>query len=388
MKKHLIIFLFLSFFIYWCGQQNTVFVEFEEASKIFSQQIKDFNSKINKKNSTWYQNMDFFLQANWENKDFKLQSSFYTSWNISLESFEYDLLTSFYSYFYDKKEQKENTFSWNIYNKFNNNYLYFNIKDVFIDIWKWNYQWDLVSLIAKNLENKRISIKSKNNTIQKIKDINFILNTLSGSENFDLLEKVTYESHLAYKIQIKQDVLSHINWNIQNQISWFRWLLVVKSISDVELKIEFLDFIWENNTTISGLISKDDWFLIIKDKTIPTKDYSFFRKTLKRHTSFVLSQNQNYQQLLKLNIDVYSKNNGSIFTNYIEWNLTISPLIIYWSDLEKEIEININGEQSFNEIPNGDISEPDSYIFLDQILWDSFSLENLLKQSDFLGIKN
>jgi len=57
--------------------------------------------------------------------------------------------------------------------------------------------------------------------------------------------------------------------------------------------------------------------------------------------------------------------------------LSVSPLLIYGSNLEKNIQIDINGQYEFSDIENFNILKPDSYVLIDQILWDKFSLETL-----------
>ena len=52
--------------------------------------------------------------------------------------------------------------------------------------------------------------------------------------------------------------------------------------------------------------------------------------------------------------------------------------MIYWSDLEKELEINIKCLYENFSWENFEINEPDSYILLEQILWDEFSIKNFI----------
>gem|GEM_PF-6346429 len=80
----------------------------------------------------------------------------------------------------------------------------------------------MITLIVKNLERKRIVIKSQNKTQQNAEDIKFLIQTLSSVDAFDFLDQVTYESKLAYKVQIKKDVLNYINSNTNYQIIDFK----------------------------------------------------------------------------------------------------------------------------------------------------------------------
>lgn len=388
MKQYLSIFLFLTLFLTWCTRNNLISLDFFETSTIRYQQMEYLNSKIQNNIFSGSQNMDMFLQANWENNDFKFQSSFHISWDIVLWLTENELWSDFYTYFWDKKEHKETTMSWKLDYKLIKNNIYFNIQNIFIDIWKWNYQWDLLALISKNLESKRIVVKSQNKTQAHLEDIKFLVQTLSSLDVFNFIDQITYDSKLSYKIQINPDVLNDINSNTKYKISDFKWLLIVKSKSEVELKIEHLDLYWDKSVVISWLLWHNNACLSFKNMNIPDKSYNFLRNVSKKQISFTISQVQNYQELIKLNINFYPKTLHNILKNYIDWTLTISPLIIYWSDLEKGIEIDITGEQSFYEIAKHNISEPNSYIFFDQILWDEFSLQNILEENQILKNKN
>jgi len=388
MKKHLIIFLFVSIFLYWCNHTKPVYIDFIEASQLLSKQIQEIGTKIEDNFFSGSKNMSISLQANWENKDFQFQSTFNISWDIFSWVLENEFLINLYTYFWDKKAQKETNISGNIDYKLQQDNIYFNIKDLSVDIWDWNYQWDLVSLIARNLQNKRIFIETKWKTQHILNDILSVLQILSGTSSFDFLDQVTYESKLSHKVQISPDTLDYINSNIDYKILDFKGLIIVNSKSDVELKIDSLIIKWPKEITINGLFWDNSGYISIKETNTPEKSYDFSRKISKKQTSFTFSQNQNYQDLIKLNINLYHKFLHDVAKNYIDWDLTISPLIIYWSDLEKEIEIDITGEQSFYKIPNRNILEPDSYIFLNQILWDEFSLQTLLQEDNNLNNKD
>ena len=53
------------------------------------------------------------------------------------------------------------------------------------------------------------------------------------------------------------------------------------------------------------------------------------------------------------------------------------------SNLENDSEININWSYEKTKTWNIFIKEPESYILLDQILWDDFSLNSLLWENTF-----
>gem|GEM_PF-5956384 len=56
----------------------------------------------------------------------------------------------------------------------------------------------------------------------------------------------------------------------------------------------------------------------IKDINIPDKSYDFLRNISKKQFSFTISQIQNYQEIIKLNINLYPKILHNMVKNYID----------------------------------------------------------------------
>ena len=64
----------------------------------------------------------------------------------------------------------------------------------------------------------------------------------------------------------------------------------------------------------------------------------------------------------------------------LKWDIKISPLLIYWTDLEKELEINIKCLYENFSWENDEliVNKPESFVLLDQILGDEFSIKNFI----------
>ena len=62
----------------------------------------------------------------------------------------------------------------------------------------------------------------------------------------------------------------------------------------------------------------------------------------------------------------------------IKWDIKISPIIIYWSNLENDLKIYIRCLYENFSWEIFDLKDPDSYILLEQILWDEFSIKNFI----------
>ena len=86
--------------------------------------------------------------------------------------------------------------------------------------------------------------------------------------------------------------------------------------------------------------------------------------------------------MISLNINIINKKSENFIKNIINGNIEVSNKFIYWTDLEKNIKINIKAEQKIIEDFWFVFKKPDSYIMLKQILWDSFSLNHILSTGD------
>ena len=167
------------------------------------------------------------------------------------------------------------------------------------------------------------------------------------------------------------------------KINFFEWLLIIKSDSDIELKIENLELYYnDKNYTIKWNIDDKNSDLVIK---IPEKEWTTYAVSLSFHKSqckFQLKQLANYQDMISLNINIINKKSENFIKNIINGNIEVSNKFIYWTDLEKNIKINIKAEQKIIEDFWFVFKKPDSYIMLKQILWDSFSLNHILSTGD------
>jgi len=197
---------------------------------------------------------------------------------------------------------------------------------------------------------------------------------------FDSYESTSYDSNLAYKINMKPDIIEYINTNTNFNVQKLNWLFIIKSPLEVELKIDSLKILKDQKFVIKWIVWNNIGNLDIKKEDDLETYYNLSWDFYKKSYSFVVSQITHYQKMFSIKVDIHNQKDLDKITNTINAIVTISPQIIYWSDLEKEIKININGEQTNHVYTWKSISKPDSYIFLDQLLWDEFSLQSLLSQ--------
>lgn len=380
MKKLTILLLFFVVFLMWCKNSSWQELTFIQASDIFFETTKKTAQKydILGFNAIWL-SFDIF----WDNKDFKLHSKIETSGFVDYTIHNLQSDTNILVNFLDKYENKESVLSGHISNIVVDNNLYWKLNDFYIDIWTWNYQSELLRLITQNLQNKRIKLLKDWEINNEIKDLIFIKDLISTLQTpqdlFELIQEATYDGNLAYKIRLNPTIVDQINKNTDIQINKFNWLLVIYSSSNIELKLENLE---TQNTKITWTISN-------KKVKLQFKPINIDENTKSQTTQLLLEQNKKsiavqfssllyLKEMIWLKLQIYPKLTQSGSKTQINWLLTISPLIIYWSDLEKNIEIDINGQYDLQHTTPFIINQPPSYILGDQILWDTFSLQTLL----------
>jgi hypothetical protein len=310
-----------------------------------------------------------------------LKSNIKTTWNINYLNDNTQLDTKLNLYFWDKSEQEENNISWEISNIIMQDNLYSLLKSSKLNIWTWNYQGELISLITNNLENKRIKTNLPYKSIKsRVQDIKYIINKLKQSDAFNLIETVSYEWDIAYRVELETNIQQDINMNTQIYIDNFQWLLIVRSASMVEFKIEQLNISWAQEIIIKWSISPQEGTLKFQLKNNLESITQVSWEKNRKDVSFSISSLQNTKEMIWLDIKLYPKATSYQTSIQINWMINISPLMIYWSDLEKDIKIDINGLYNFTDIKNPKITKPDSYILWDQILWDQFSLETIISK--------
>ena len=381
MKKIRLFVIILLLPISWCSfyDNEKVFLYFENAEKIVSENI----------NSVLYENESIFEFSNydWEcnfksdDTNIKLDSNIQFSWFLDQQKNEkLDVYPDVY--FFDKKWKKEVSVSWLELNLYKENQYYTKFSWFSVDMWKWNYESTLWYMIMKNLWDKRISFNSKkfDNTKKTQKDIKFLLNTISSSSVFENIEQVTYEWDNAYKVTIKDNILSFIKNQTNIEITDFDGLFIIRWDDEVDLKINDMQVIYKNDLwtkifKINWIIWEDNWILVFsKDEANIEISYEMHRK----YTKINISNSTNFNQIWSFDTNISKVKKGNTNSFNLKWNIQSSPIVIYWSDLENNLKIDIKCLYENFSWEVFDLKEPDSYVLLDQILWDEFSIKNFI----------
>ncbi|MCK9466824.1 MAG: hypothetical protein M0P94_00700 [Candidatus Absconditabacterales bacterium] len=358
-------------------------MDFDQALSIFTKQVDYILNNINNLGFSGQKENQIKLEIDSENKDFLLNSNIEISGHTNYLTQKQNLYNQISLQFLDKKEKNVLNLSGYLDYKNIENEKYINLQDFFVDLGSGNYQNKLLLLISKKLENKRILLDLKEKTTTNFyKDFNFLLQTIFASNIFYPLDELTYDGFFAYKIKIQQDILDYISDNTDIKINSFEGLLLVKSNSEVELKIENLELYYKKNYNIKGVIGNKSLYFNIK---VPEKEETRYLLSLDFHKNqykFQIKQTDNYQDMIKLNLNLTNKKLENFSKNTINGHVEISNKLIYGTDLEKNIKINIKAEQQFINDSGFLFQKPESYIMLKQILGDSFSLSQVLSTED------
>ncbi|HPC34454.1 MAG TPA: hypothetical protein PLP73_02235 [Candidatus Absconditabacterales bacterium] len=367
-----------------CQKNTYLEMDFNQAVSIFSQQADYLLNSMEDWGLNGQKGQQISLEVDSENKDILLNSHIDTSGYTDYLADKQDLYSQVSLQFVDKKEKNEINISGHLAYKNIDKEKYINFQDFVVNLGTGNYQNNLLLLISQKLEDKRIFLDLKEkNTSNFYKDFNFLLQTLLASNIFYPTENITYNGFFAYKIKIQPDIIQYISENTSIKIDSFEGLLIINSDSKVELKIENSDIEYNNKPfNIKGNIGNKNGQLNVKtpekENVVYVLSWSFHKNQYK----FNLKQTMNYQDMISLSFNLTNKKLENLIKNTIEGDVEFSNKLIYGTDLEKNIKINIKAKQEITNNSGFLFKKPESYIMLKQILGDSFSLSQILSTED------
>ena len=377
MKKLTYILIVFSLLISWCSfsQKEPIDMHFDDAVSIFSHSMTEFYLKNNGFLNTKDTDYHVFFSTDWWNPNLTLYWSVDVSWQETYtkteNNFDREFLFDFY--YQDKNKSNWNTFQWLLFQKKVWDNYFTKLSNWVVDLGTWNYETDFVKLLISNLWEKWIKYDpefSKKVWELKEKQLEFFRDLQYGNL-YEYIDKVTYEWNTAYKTN--------------------KWTLIIRDKDTVELKFDDVEIIYNWVTYfIKWNIAWEYGNVSIKDDKNSTKSIEISRQKKKQNLLLNISSVENFKNLRELNLTIkdFWIERGDISLNSpkykLDWYLKISPILIYWSELENETKININCFYEKNALSwNISIYEPDNYILLDQILWDEYSLKSILWDENF-----
>ena len=380
MKKTRLFTIIFLLLISGCSKQDEkFFLSFEKTQNIV---LENIHFLLNE-NSSFFQFQNQFTQCNITSDDenMKLDSNIIFSGFIDTQNNKtLDLYPDIY--FFDKKKFAEISTTWLIQNLYHENQYYTKLLGFSINMWKWNYESNLRNIIIDNLSGKWIKYDSiKFDNIKNIQNnIEFLLNTISASSTFENIEQVSYEWDIAYKVTIKDDILKYIKEQTDIEITNFEWLFIIRSSDRVDfrinnMKVIYKNELWTQNFDVNWIIWENEWILIFS-KDGENIEISFEKH--RKYTKLDISKSINFNKIRNFTTNISNSQKENSNRLSLKWDIQISPLLIYWTDLEKQLEINIKCLYENFSWEILEINEPESFVLLEQILGDEFSIKNFI----------
>lgn len=366
MKKSFIT-LLLTIFLAWCSTQTNKLFDFDQYNNSLNNQIDQIISKYSELlYSTWILNNYLELNITWKNPDsniildIKLTNTLdsYTQNYITKSDYKLDL--------YSKSNLEKTKSSWSFFYKNIEYTPFFYLENFDIYLWTGNVEADFINTISSWIKNKRILIDVQNsqNLIQKRVDISNLILEIYNINKCNVIfstNKAIHDTRLTYKVWLNYPKLQTCEYLNKDYYSWliFEWFL--RWISDDKPNLEIKKMIFpDSDKTIKWNISYNKIYLEIIDQ---------------------------HDDLIKINISI-NKEKTRLQIDYKNINADINlkekkeSIDIYWNINylinNKKLLFDLQWNLSKQTTSKFDLTQPINYIILSQLLWDSFSLQNIL----------
>ena len=174
--------------------------------------------------------------------------------------------------------------------------------------------------------------------------------------------------------------MKYIKEQTDIEISDFEWLFIIRSSDRVDLsinnmKVIYKNELWTQNFDVNWIIWENEWILIFS-KDGENMEISFEKH--RKYTKLDISKSINFNKIRNFTTNISNSQKENSNRLSLKWDIQISPLLIYWTDLEKELEINIKCLYENFSWEILEINEPESFVLLEQILGDEFSIKNFI----------
>lgn len=294
---------------------------------------------------------------------------------FSLDWFEqnYSNQTHYNVNMFDKTTRQKIISSWNfVYS--NISYVpYFKLNEFYIDMWTWSIESNFLQILMSWILNKRLMIDIQNNKnfIQEYVDINYLLKDISSLNNCQIFYKIRntiYKWNRAYKIGLNTE-------NIKNCLHKpfidytgivFEWFITPLNNDNILLEVKKFQLPSNKNLFISWEFDKKHLKVTIHNsltKFTSTIDIKYNTK----HDSIIAKSN-NY--IYNINVNKFKERIK------FDWDLTFITNNINQSEVKFDIKWNLALQNTWYL----DIKAPQNYMIMSQLLWDKFSLRNILWQ--------
>jgi len=288
MKKAL--FLLCSVFLLpACSLQKAPDISFQESydifvDNLFGPTILELGTLMQTPNIIETSN----FQIKWENTDIDLDLQLISTSQEKTKTAESFSNFNFTLNIFDKIKQTPTHILWDIDVLMANQELFIRWNELDLDMWA-SAEANLINLIVENFISKRIKLDSdemsavqtlnKSSIVETYKLPSYILSTLKSTPIFVQTEQTTFQGNPAYAIKLDEDldlwsgIFAHAIFNnsifkeFMSEIQ-FKWLLVTKTATNVELIIQNLSFSGYQDLKITGKIGNQEGEILIDNQLL------------------------------------------------------------------------------------------------------------------------
>ncbi len=375
MKNPIILFIFLIILtLTWCVPKISNILTFDQSLEILKTQSNTLIDKYsNFFDSTGTSNQDIKFTISSLDNNSPINIYIKSIMSLNLLEQKYTNLTDYDVNIFDNINNQKIISSWNFFYSEIEYIPYFKLNSFSMDMWTWNIENIFIKALLWWIIDKwiMIDIQDKKNLIQEYVDINYFFKDLISLSNCDVFYKIRntiYKWKRAYKIWLNMQNIKNCIKNPYLDYSWivFEWFLTPLNDSQIILEIKKLQLANNRNLFI-------DWSFDNKNINI---NISNIGSKLKTSINIKYTSNQD-------NIDFKSKDysynidisKSKDFLN-LNWNITLITNNIK----QPQINFNIKWNLVLQNTWYLDIKVPQNYTIMSQLLWDKFSLKNIIWQ--------
>jgi len=375
MQKILVFTVFIfTFTIAWCFPQRSNILTFDESlSKLEEQNERLLDKYSSFFSYDWTNNQD--IDINISSLDAEYTTDLMTQSKVSLDFFKqnHNSQTEYYINMFDKKNKQKIMSSWNFFYS-NIDYVpYFKLNQFNIDLWTWNMETKFLKLLLGWIIDRwiMVDIQNRKNLIDDYIEFNYVLKDifiLSQCQMFYKIKDTIRNSKLWYKIWLDQ---SKMETCLDRPIGYYSWIifegyLAPLNKNQVSLLIEKLSLPNKKDFLISLEMNYNDLDIDIYNTITKQKNHINIKYNSKHDKISFVSQNNNFQ----INLD--KTRDYLIF----DWNLLLPTKNINKTETRFKIEWKFTLQKTWHL----DIKAPQNYLIMSQLLWDKFSLKNIIGQ--------
>jgi len=390
--------------ISWCGKSENkpdIKLSFNESYEIFTKNLytPEYNLKDVINTNVVKENLNIKIYGNEDFKKTHLELS--SIWDTDIKNANSQSNVNIDISLFDDITNDTTILSGSFdLNKFDNED-FIKVNNFYLNKWEGNSDAKFVNLLIGNFLSKRIKLDTKNKiwdfkkSTQSI--INFyqlpgnVVSFLQNKNIFKDLWKTTYDWYNAYKLWLNLDELSvflkEINpdfllWTgLQNNLT-FDWMLVLQDKNNVVLEIKELKI--NQNNLLKWEIWNNRWNIVRQD-LLNNKRYTINFKNMWKEIKldvWIWDDIKSSQNVALISLLIKPEIKEKTINFLLNWSITINALNLWIQSSLQDIQLNVYGNYSMQELQKYSFTKPDNFLLLNQIIWDQFGVQWLIQETN------